>query len=109
MNNDSLPSTHSPGSEAEPSAVEARVLASHIEGQPNLRQWLLASVARAKAESATLLSQAARTLREDLREYGTAALLGRLAEDPALFHAVIHNLRAGEDAQPTEPDFAWVA
>src|SRR4029453_303308 len=84
---------HSP---AQSSVIEqASSIAAGLEDKPNLRRWLVTGIAASPSESAALLTRAAQTLRDELREFVTATVLERLARDPQLLKSVVRELRNG--------------
>ena len=74
---------------------EAQFLAGTLRTQPNLCHWLAYVVAPADRGGVAMLTHAAQVLRGEIGDPATAALLQRLADEPALFTAVIRELRSG--------------
>jgi hypothetical protein len=72
---------------------EAAKLAIALDNYPKLGRWLITGIAASPRESAELLTRAAQTLRDEMREFVIASILERLAHDPLLLKALIRHLR----------------
>ena len=95
MKNDSFLSRFFPRRDDCMATEEAQFLAGTLRTQPNLCHWLTYEVAPANRDGVAMLTHAAQVLRGEIGDPATAALLQRLADEPALFTAVIRELRAG--------------
>jgi len=73
---------------------EARLIANTLASEPYVVHWLLTAFAPVRRGQAAMLIRAAQMMRDDLSNYAIASLLERLADDPALFRAVIREARA---------------